>query len=114
MQTVSRLVCDGINSGGEELQRALPGTIVYKGFNTIGLEHMYHSEGDLIQPGTRLTMMYAGGPGKQEVAEQVVRDVGFAPVYIGPIRYARNLEVRQVVTAGCKTLDDVQSLSLLC
>lgn len=70
------------------LQQALPGTYVYKAFNTIGLEHLAQPSID----GTKLTMLIAGAPEKRDVAEAIVRDVGFQPVYVGPIRYARNLE----------------------
>lgn len=45
--------------------------------------------------GGPLTLLYAGGPERHELAEEVIRAVGFVPVRVGPIRYARNLEVRQ-------------------
>jgi predicted dinucleotide-binding enzyme len=44
--------------------------------------------------GRPISMMFAGpaGQGRDQVAE-LISDVGFEPVYVGPIRYARNLEV---------------------
>ncbi len=43
---------------------------------------------------TQLAMLFAGPADKKDVAAQVVADVGFIPKHVGPIRYARNLEVR--------------------
>jgi 8-hydroxy-5-deazaflavin:NADPH oxidoreductase len=80
-------------SSGEVFAAALPkSTFVYKAFNTIGAEHM-DKAGDFL-PGQRLTMMFAGSDDKmkREVVEDVIAGVGFEPAYIGPIRYARNLE----------------------
>ena len=41
-------------------------------------------------------MLFAGGqlddPGTRTIVEGVIRAVGFKPFYVGPIRYARNLE----------------------
>lgn len=73
-------------SGGEVLAQALPTAKVYKSFNTLGVEHMKHALGK--------TMMIAGDPddASRKIAEEVVAGVGFKPFYVGPIRYARNLE----------------------
>jgi 8-hydroxy-5-deazaflavin:NADPH oxidoreductase len=68
-------------SAGEYIQSLLPNTKVYKAFNTLGVEHMVN--------GTGKDMMYAG-PDK-DIAP-IVASVGFRPIYVGPIRYARNLE----------------------
>ncbi|GFR41283.1 hypothetical protein Agub_g1798 [Astrephomene gubernaculifera] len=78
-------------SGGEVLAEALPNTPVYKAFNTIGVNHMDHADGSLLT-GQQLTMMFAGGPQGRELVEEVIAAVGFKPEYLGPIRYARNLE----------------------
>jgi 8-hydroxy-5-deazaflavin:NADPH oxidoreductase len=68
-------------SAGEYIQSVLPNTKVYKAFNTLGVEHMVD--------GTGKDMMYAG-PDK-DIAP-IVASVGFRPIYVGPLRYARNLE----------------------
>ncbi|PNH05802.1 Metalloreductase STEAP3 [Tetrabaena socialis] len=78
-------------SGGEVLAAVLPDTIVYKAFNTIGVNQMSHADGSAIT-GQQLTMLFAGGPAQREAAEEVISAVGFKPEYVGPIRYARNLE----------------------
>ena len=52
----------------------------------------------MVQPGgegitgQQLTMLLAGAPEGRDIAELVVAGVGFKPKYVGPIRYARNLE----------------------
>lgn len=76
---------EGISSG-EKLQYYLPNAKVYKAFNTLGLEHMSEALGK--------DMLMAGDPNPKYrlLAEDVVRGVGFKPFYVGPIRYARNLE----------------------
>ncbi|KAH7617218.1 hypothetical protein Ndes2526B_g07811 [Nannochloris sp. 'desiccata'] len=84
---------DGI-SAGEAFAAALPkSTFVYKAFNTIGAEHMDKAS-DFLPDGQRLTMLFAGSDDKVKrgVVEDVIAGVGFEPAYVGPIRYARNLE----------------------
>jgi 8-hydroxy-5-deazaflavin:NADPH oxidoreductase len=68
-------------SSGEKLQEFLPDAKVYKAFNTLGVEHMINPVGK--------DMMFCGPDG--EIAD-IVAAVGFKPYYVGPIRYARNLE----------------------
>jgi predicted dinucleotide-binding enzyme len=77
---------DKTTSGGEVLAAALPTAKVYKAFNTVGVEHMKAALGK--------DMMFAGDPDEatRAVVEDVVKGVGFKPFYVGPIRYARNLE----------------------
>lgn len=84
---------DGLNvrwgkptSGGEVLAAALPNAKVYKAFNTLGVEHMKTALGK--------DMMIAGDPdvASRATVEDIVKAVGFKPFYVGPIRYARNLE----------------------
>lgn len=89
-------------AGGELLQAALPTAHVFKAFNSIGTPLMQQPDA-LGQP---ISMMFAGpaGPGREQVAD-VISDVGFEPVYVGPIRYARNLEVGSY---ACLLLRDAQ------
>ncbi|CAE7752532.1 unnamed protein product, partial [Symbiodinium microadriaticum] len=66
-------------------------------FNTTGSEHMAHPDGSQI-PGYNfsqrgpLKMLFCGPVEHHHVAAEVIAAVGFSPQYIGPIRYARNLE----------------------
>ncbi len=74
-------------SGGEVLQNAIPTAFVYKAFNTLGVEHM--------SDGTGKDMLFCGPSENQEalgLVTEVVSSVGYKPYYVGPIRYARNLE----------------------
>jgi 8-hydroxy-5-deazaflavin:NADPH oxidoreductase len=85
-------------SAGEVLAAALPHSFVYKAFNTIGAEHMAAADGSRIfaDPAASgpLTMLFAGADNAdhRSTVEAIVEGVGFSPRYLGPIRYARNLE----------------------
>lgn len=68
-------------SGGDVLQKYLPDAKVYKAFNTVGVEHMADAHGK--------DMLFAG---PDDSIADVVAAVGYKPFYVGPIRYARNLE----------------------
>lgn len=77
-------------------------------FSTVGVEQLAAPDGALIG-GQQLTMLLAGGPPERRgEAEAVVAGVGFAPKYVGPIRYARNLdaiaELWQAGRAACSTV----------
>ena len=77
------------------MQAALPKAKVYKVFNTIGAEHM--------APGQAAgkDMFFCGPPEDSELVGQVVQAVGFKPIYVGPIRYARNLEAMAELWIHC-------------
>lgn len=78
-------------SGGEVLADALPNAFVFKAFNTVGAGLMLVPDGSTVT-GEQLTMLFAGPKEKEAKAAAVIAGVGFKPVYVGPIRYARNLE----------------------
>ena len=80
-----------LSSLGETYQCLLPGTRFYKAFNTIGVLHLANG----TFQGTKATMMYAGNAADAEAVETVeslIRDADFEPQWVGPIRFARNLE----------------------
>ncbi|KAG2499287.1 hypothetical protein HYH03_002865 [Edaphochlamys debaryana] len=77
-------------SAGEVMAAALPNSVVYKAFNTVPFEYMADTKGYI--PGLSPTLMFAGGPERKDEVEAVIKGVGFEPAYVGPIRYARNLE----------------------
>jgi predicted dinucleotide-binding enzyme len=81
-------------SAGEVLSAALPKSHVFKAFNTIGADLMSVADGSTIEgyQGHRLTMLIAGPSEGRHLAEAIVDGVGFEPSYVGPIRFARNLE----------------------
>lgn len=82
------------HAGGELLQAGLPqGTRVFKAFNTLGTSVM--AAPDAL--GQRISMLFAGPPDDaagREAVGALITDAGFAPEFVGPLRYARNLEVR--------------------
>ncbi|EFN57935.1 expressed protein [Chlorella variabilis] len=78
-------------SSSEIVQEELPETAVYKAFSTVGVEQMTAPDGSLIN-GQQLTMLFAGPAEKKDAVAAVVAGAGFQPRYVGPIRYARNLD----------------------
>ncbi|MEL6428015.1 MAG: NAD(P)-binding domain-containing protein [Planctomycetota bacterium] len=86
---LSGLVVDGSASGAERIASWAEGAHVVKMFNTTGAENMRRPD----YGGTALTMLYAGDhPGANEVAEELARSVGFAPIRVGPLSMAGALE----------------------
>ena len=88
---------DGNTSGGEQCAAAFPKSAVFKSFNTIGVEHMGINANGRAMPGHDtaegpLTMLVSGDKDKEAEAATIVKAAGFDPRYVGPIRYARNLE----------------------
>ena len=81
-------------SGGEVLQKCLPESKVYKCFNTIGVDWM---DRDKALAGG-MEMLYCG---PDSGIEELVALVGFQPRYVGPIRYARNLEAMAELWIHC-------------
>jgi 8-hydroxy-5-deazaflavin:NADPH oxidoreductase len=83
-------------SGGEVLQSYLPSAFVYKAFNTCGVEHMSSASGkDMLFCGTQTNKDALA------LASAVIGAVGFNPYYVGPIRYARNLEAMAELWIHC-------------
>lgn len=74
------------------LPQVLRKAIVFKAFNTLGAEIL----GDPKIGGLSKTDMLFAGPAEpgsaKETVTKIISDVGFRPVYVGPLRYARNLE----------------------
>lgn len=81
-------------SAGEIIAENLPEAAVYKAFNTIGVEHMIDPTGGASDVDKPEDMLVAGDdrPEFKAIALKLVKDVGYVPRYVGPIRYARNLE----------------------
>jgi len=91
-------------SAGEVLSEALPGSFVFKAFNTIGVEHMSRGDGRLIQ-GEQLSMAFAGpdDEDKNGVAAEIISRVGFKPVRISPSRTLTRIRAR-ILKPRAKTL----------
>lgn len=76
-------------SAGEQTAKLATGARVAKAFNTTGFGNMQNP----VYGGKPVTMFYASDdPAAQKTAEQLVRDVGFEPVFAGPLKMARYLE----------------------
>jgi predicted dinucleotide-binding enzyme len=89
-----RLAVAGDDSGGERVQRQLPGALVVKAFNTVGNALMFRPE----LPGGPPDMFIAGddADAKRRVAA-ILDDFGWTVVDIGGIESSRYLEAMCVV-----------------
>lgn len=77
------------SSGAEKVATLAPGARVAKAFNTTGFNNMKNP----LYGGKPITMPFcADDPAAQKAAERLIRDVGFEPLFAGPLRQARYLE----------------------
>jgi 8-hydroxy-5-deazaflavin:NADPH oxidoreductase len=76
-------------SGAEKVASLATGSAVVKAFNTTGFDNMQKPRYD----GRPLTMLFCtDDPTAQHAAEHLIADVGFEPVFAGPLKQARFLE----------------------
>ncbi len=76
-------------SAGEEIARLVPTAKVVKIFNTNGAKNM----ADPDYGGHRVTMLYAGDhEDANRIAAALAAEIGFEPIYLGPLKEARLLE----------------------
>ncbi len=89
-----RLAVAGNDSGGERVQRVLPGAHVVKAFNTVGNAHMFKPS----FPGGPPDMFICGNDAgaKQKVAA-LLEDFGWGVVDVGGIESSRYLEAMCLV-----------------
>lgn len=77
------------SSGGEQVAALAQGARVVKAFNTTGYENMQSPKYE----GKPVTMLYAtDDTPAQKTAEQLIHEVGFDPVFCGPLKQARYME----------------------
>lgn len=80
------------SSGAEELAKKIPGARVVSAFNTLPSEVLFgvfESDGSAPRP----SVVFCGDDeDAKEVAARLIRDAGFDPVDIGPLRLARYSE----------------------
>jgi predicted dinucleotide-binding enzyme len=80
------------SSGAEELAKLLPRTGVVSAFGTLPSE-VFFAVFKGRRKKTRPTMVYCGDDKRaKKVAARLIRDTGFDPVDVGPLRIARYLE----------------------
>jgi len=86
---LTHLTIGQTTSAGEEVARLAPRARVVKVFNTNGAKNM----ADPDYGGHNVTMLYAGDEeGANRIAARLAEEIGFEPVYLGPLREARLLE----------------------
>lgn len=76
-------------SWAEEVARLFPDAKVFKSFNAQGAENLALPRSEA---GPAANFFCGDDPGAREVVETLVADVGFAPVFAGPLTRARSLE----------------------
>lgn len=76
-------------SAGEEVARLAKGARVAKAFNTTGFGNMANPK---YNSGPVTMLFCTDDPAARQITEQLVRDVGFAPQFAGPLKLARYFE----------------------
>ncbi|HEX4965675.1 MAG TPA: NADPH-dependent F420 reductase [Thermoanaerobaculia bacterium] len=85
------LVIGHTTSGAEELAKRLPEARVVCAFNTVPSEVLFGVYEAKLE--VRPSLVYCGDDaGSKEIAAELIRDAGFAPVDAGPLRIARYTE----------------------
>ncbi len=86
---LTHLTVGHTTSAGEEIARLVPRAKVVKIFNTNGAKNM----ADPDYRGHRVTMLYAGDhDDANRMAAGLAAEIGFEPIYLGPLKEARLLE----------------------
>jgi 8-hydroxy-5-deazaflavin:NADPH oxidoreductase len=88
------LLVSGNDSGGEQVQRQLPGAKVVKAFNIVGNTLMFRPE----LPGGPPDMLIAGNDeGAKKKTAEILEDFGWPTVDLGGIEASRYLEAMCIV-----------------
>lgn len=88
----SKLVVANTSSGAEELAKKVPKARVVQAFNTVPSEVLFGVFA-ARKKSKRPSMIFCGDDAKaKNVAAGLIRDVGFDPVDVGPLRMARYSE----------------------
>lgn len=88
----TKLIVGGDSSGAEELQKKTPKARVVGAFNTVPSEVLF-GVFEAQRKENRPSMVYCGDDeSAKTVAAKLIRDVGFDPVDVGPLRIARYTE----------------------
>ena len=88
----SELMVAHTSSGAEELAMRLPNARVVSAFNTIPSEVLFGVY-EARRTSTRPSLVYCGDDkASKAVAAELIRDVGFDPLDVGPLRIARYTE----------------------
>ena len=88
----TELVVAHTSSGAEELARRLPNARIVSAFNTVPSEVLFGVY-EAKSKGRRPSLVYCGDDeGSKAVVAELIRDVGFDPLDVGPLRIARYTE----------------------
>lgn len=86
---LTELTIGHTSSAGEEVARLAPNAKIVKIFNTNGAVNMV----DPDYGNHKVTILYAGDDAKaNEIAAHLAAQIGFEPIYLGPLRESRLLE----------------------
>jgi len=93
------LVIGRTSSGAEALRKKVPKARIVAAFNTVPSEVFFSVFGNRGR-GTPPDLVYYGDSAKaKEVAARLIRDVGFEPLDVGPLRIARYAEAFTLLVA---------------
>ncbi len=96
----SELVVAHTSSGAEELAKRARGARVVSGFHTVPSEVLLFDVFDARKRVRRPSLVYCGDDRRaKKVAATLIRDVGFDPMDVGPLRTARYTEPFSLVIA---------------
>ncbi|MRU16376.1 transmembrane reductase oxidoreductase [Roseovarius sp. A21] len=98
-ETDTEIAVGTTTSGAEELVRLRPKARWVSCFNTVpseAFEPVYARKGAIPQP---QVLMYGDDAGAKDVADGLIREIGFEPLEAGPLRTARFAEPFAMVTA---------------
>jgi 8-hydroxy-5-deazaflavin:NADPH oxidoreductase len=88
----TKLIVGSDSSGAEALAKKIPKAQVVAAFNTVPSEVLF-GVFEAKRKTKRPSMVYCGDDeGAKGVAAELIRDVGFDPVDVGPLRIARYIE----------------------
>jgi 8-hydroxy-5-deazaflavin:NADPH oxidoreductase len=88
----TKLIVANTSSGAEELAKKIPKARVVAAFNTVPSEVLF-GVFEAKRKAKRPSLIYCGGDEEANaVAAKLIRDTGFDPVDVGPLRIARYTE----------------------
>lgn len=95
-------------SSAEELARKVPGAHVVRSFNAQGAENLENP----IYGGVKATNFFCGDDeGAKAKVRQLIEDVGFEPMDVGPLESSRLLEPLMMLWISCANALDTRDIA---
>jgi predicted dinucleotide-binding enzyme len=92
----------------EYLARLMPGIKIVRGFNAIGFARFANP---VLPSGERQATAMVGEDAKAlELAQMLVRDIGFEPVVIGPLKLGKYLYRPSMYFTGNQSADEIRAI----